>query len=146
MVRPIAAVLAALSLAFIACGRTATDTRRVHEKKERAVQEYLLTGAQETAWKDLKARFVKESFGPCLKKRGVTVSCAGCTAVFIRAEIAIDKKGRFAGYKRLQGRYCGDTMPAGVEECLMEFFRDVEYPPELRGLTVEAMLGLAYKC
>jgi hypothetical protein len=116
------------------------------QTRREPVPEYRLKGKAEESWRRIKEAYYRDAFTPCLAEKKVVVSCGGCTGVMLRGVIHIDKKGRFSGFEKTFGRYCGSTMPAGVEGCFMQFFESVEFPPELRGLSIQMDLGRALKC
>lgn len=110
------------------------------------LREYLLKGRQAEAWEKIERDFYARAFLPCLAAKKVTVSCSGCTGVILRGVIRIDRAGRMTGFDRTYHRYCGEEMPPDIEECLLRFFEEVEFPRELRGVSLEVDLGRALKC
>ena len=116
------------------------------QTKREPVPEYRLRGKAEESWRQIKDTYNRNGFIPCLAKKNVVVSCGGCTGVILRGVIQIDKKGKFSGFEKTFGRYCGSPMPPDVEECFIKFFETVEFPPELRGLSIQIDLGRALKC
>ncbi len=94
----------------------------------------------------IKGAYYRNAFSPCLAGKKVVVSCGGCMGVVLRGVIHIDKKGKIAGFIKTFDRYCGSSMPPDVEECFIKFFESVEFPPELRGLSIQTDLGRALKC
>jgi len=110
------------------------------------VEEYRLSGAAAGSWRAVRDGFHREAFVPCLARRGITVSCGGCTAVVLRGVLRIDARGRFAGFERTFGRFCGAEMPPDVERCLIDYFRSTEFPIELRNLAIAVDLGRGLKC
>ncbi len=110
------------------------------------VEEYRLSGKAAASWRVIREGFHREAFVPCLAKRNITVSCGGCTAVLLRGTLHIDARGRFAGFEKTFGRYCGADMPPDVERCFIEYFLKIEFPPELRGLSIAVDLGRGLKC
>ncbi len=110
------------------------------------IEEYRLAGKAADSWKSIREGFRRDAFVPCLAKRRVVVSCSGCTAVVLRGVLRIDGRGRFAGFERSFGRYCGAEMPPDVERCFIDYFRTIEFPPELRNLAIAVDLGRGLKC
>ena len=116
------------------------------QTRREPVPEYRLRGKAEESWRRIKEAYYRDAFTTCLAEKKVVVSCGGCTGVMLRGVIHIDKKGRFSGFEKAFGRYCGSTMPADVEGCFIQFFESIEFPPELRGLSIQMDLGRALKC
>lgn len=110
------------------------------------LREYLLKGRQAEAWQRIERDFYDHAFLPCLAAKKVKVSCSGCTGVILRGVIHIDRAGRMTGFDRTYRRYCGEDMPPDVEECLIRFFEGVQFPREIRGVSLEVDLGRALKC
>jgi hypothetical protein len=131
-----------LLLAFIASLALSCSVQTT----QNPVPEYQLKGKAEESWRQIKDAYYRNGFTPCLAKKKVVVNCGGCTGVILRGVIHIDKKGKVAGFTKTFNRYCGSTMPTDVEECFMKFFESVEFPPELRGLSIQMDLGRALKC
>ena len=78
--------------------------------------------------------------------RGLTFEGCEGTAVVLRGVLRIDARGRFAGFERTFGRFCGAEMPPDVERCLIDYFRSTEFPIELRNLAIAVDLGRGLKC
>ena len=110
------------------------------------VMEYRLSDRAAASWKEVKDDFNKKGFIPCLAQKKVKVSCAGCTAVIVRGVLHIDSTGRGFRFTKTYGRYCGSELPLDVEKCFMNFFETVDFPPELRGLSIQVDLGRGLKC
>jgi hypothetical protein len=131
-----------LLLLFIASLSLSCAERAMQEP----VPEYRLTGTAEESWKKIKDAYYQYGFAPCLAGKKIVVSCGGCTGVILRGIIHIDKNGKVEGFTKTFDRYCGSSMPPDVEECFMKFFKYVDFPPELRGLSIQIDLGRALKC
>jgi hypothetical protein len=114
--------------------------------KREPVPEYRLRGKAEESWRRIKEAYYRNGFTPCLAGKKLVVSCGGCTGVILRGIIHIDKKGRIAGFTKTFDRCCGSSMPPDLEECFIKFFESIEFPPELRGLSIQMDLGRALKC
>ncbi|TFH39850.1 MAG: hypothetical protein E4G96_08600 [Chrysiogenales bacterium] len=110
------------------------------------VPEYRLEGIRAESWRMIKKDFYHNGFLSCLAEKKVTVSCAGCTGVILRGVIHVNREGQMSRFDRTYSRYCGDDMPPDVEKCLIMFFRSIEFPRELRGISLEVDLGRALKC
>jgi hypothetical protein len=114
--------------------------------KREHVTEYQLRGKAAQSWRRIKDAYYRNGFTPCLAEKKVVVSCGGCTGVILRGVIHIDKNGRVVNFTKTFDRYCGSSMPPDVKDCFMKFFESVEFPPELRGLSIQIDLGRALKC
>ncbi len=110
------------------------------------VDEHLLTGKAARSWHLIKEDFLRSAFIPCLAKRKIVISCGGCTSVFLRGILHIDSRGRYAGFEKTFGRFCGSSLPPDIAHCFISHFRILKFPPELRGMSLRIDLGRGLKC
>jgi hypothetical protein len=115
-------------------------------KSSAPIEEYRLQGKQAESWITIKKNFTQEAFKPCLAKKRITISCSGCTAVMLRGTLRIDKNGKFQAFDTTYSRCCGSEMPPDLHECLLNFFQNMEFPRELRGISINVDLGRGLKC
>lgn len=108
--------------------------------------DYQLTAAQHRAWLPLRDAWFSGTYGACLKRYRLAMSCAGCTHAYLRVVLTIGRDGTLADARIIKTALCSHADAAGIASCFLEHFRGVIFPPALRGLRFETMLGTGLSC
>lgn len=97
-------------------------------------------------WKQMRDSFLKHKYRAILKKHGITLSCASCSAVYLDVAFSVD----FAGTAKLHtveaAKACGRPFPEEMKKEFLHFLKIYPYPTPLRGTSVRLRLGSGLSC
>jgi hypothetical protein len=110
------------------------------------VKDYRLPDEARAEWRKIKNAWMDSAYGECMKKLKLKMNCSNCVSVIFTVAMTIDKEGKLAGYKKVRQSVCGSDLTPEQEECFMKYFRELIFPPALRGITFETILGTAMGC
>lgn len=135
------ALLLLLTIIDLSCAR--------HIKSEdilKSTKEYELPGPQWKAWNTLKEQWMRENYWQILKVFDLEMSCSGCEYIYLDVILDIDLQGRIRDISILRENVCGETASPEFRKAMLEHFRTIVFPPELRGWKIKAKLGTGLKC
>lgn len=110
------------------------------------MKEHELDNTRFRCWDGIKDKWLREVYFPALDKFKLRMSCGRCEYIYIRVILYIDRNGRLVHYKKGRETVCGKPCPKELEEHLMQFFKEMIFPEELRGIAIETMLGTGLSC
>ncbi len=110
------------------------------------IKEYELSGEKWKEWNAVRENWMRNDYRACLKKFRLKMSCAGCTYIYIKAVISIDKEGRMKSYRKTDENVCGGKILPAVEKCFMKPLEEKTFPDQLKDAEFETMLGTGLMC
>jgi hypothetical protein len=105
-----------------------------------------LTSEQFREWSQIRDKWLKNSFRPCLSESHLELSCAHCTSVYCTLILHIDENGNVSHWKKTKSRACGSEAPDALIRCFVRFLENVQFSKEFRGRSFEVMFGTGLKC
>ena len=105
-----------------------------------------MTGKQWESLRDIKEFWQNNVFKQCIRQSGLTLSCARCESIYLRVIIRIDGTGRLAEYTKIREYVCGNPATEKLESCFMAYLKTLQFPRNLRNMSIEMYLGNGLKC
>jgi hypothetical protein len=131
---------------FLSCILSCTTYNNKRQGAIPIIKEHQLKNARFRCWDGIKEKWLREIYSPALKKFKLRMSCGQCEYIYIRVILYIDSSGKLVHYKKVRENVCGKPCPKHLEEQLMQFFQNMIFPEELRGINIETMLGTGLSC
>lgn len=118
----------------------------IDSEQKNTVKEFELSDLQRSPWSNVKSEWMKLDYSACLKKFKLKMNCDGCSYIYMKAVITINREGRLSGYKKTGEDVCGKKISPELEKCFMEPLKKQIFPEVLKGTEFEVMLGTGLKC
>lgn len=138
--------LAALGAAAALCGCVSRPVQDIATADPETVPtEYSSEREDWSEWSKARNDSFRESYGACLKKAGIQLSCGACTSANIKVLIQMDNSGKIGAIRKYKENVCGQPAPPVFEKCLEDFYRSRTFPA-LKGKLFRATLGTGLSC
>jgi hypothetical protein len=98
------------------------------------------------AWKKIDSAWTAEVFWDCLKAQKLKMDCGHCTSILIKIDMQIDNSGKLVQYRVVYQHVGGGDFTKSMEDCFMEYFLQLTFPPALRNHIFRAELGRTLMC
>jgi hypothetical protein len=139
-------MVAALALFLVAAcsvqAQTASDSSFTEQPAVWQMADFNLEDNE--LWKEATRDWHLNQRKDCLRTAGIKINCDDCERVNVKASIAIDTEGKVIDIRKVSSAsYCRQRTEAElqpVEDCLMESFRSIVFPPPFRGKLIEGSL------
>jgi hypothetical protein len=110
------------------------------------VKSYKLPDPAYGKWDEIEHYWFKNIYRKVLAKHKLKLSCADCANIYYIVILYIDRDGRLAKHKKLKEKVCFEKGPKGLLQDFLKYFKDLEFPKELRSMAIEVRLGTGLKC
>lgn len=109
-------------------------------------KDYLMEGQKHDEWNKIHDYWFKNHFYNCLGKFKLKMSCSRCEDIFIDVVMEIDSLGKLAKYSVVKEDVCGHPAKKEFIDCMIKYFREMQFPDCLKNSVFETRLGTGLKC
>jgi hypothetical protein len=124
---------------LVSCGDEDIDTFPV-------IKSYQLPDPAYEKWDEIETYWFKKVYRKVLTKYHLKLSCANCQYIYYTVILYVSKDGKLIKHKKLKENVCSKKGPKGLLEDLLKYFKELQFPKELRGIGIEVRLGTGLKC
>ncbi len=115
-------------------------------EKFKVVKSYKLPDPAYEKWDEIEHFWFKNIYKKVMAKYQLKLSCARCPYVYYTVILYINKDGKLIKLKKLKENVCFEKGPKGMLKDFVKYFKDLEFPEELRCIGIEVRLGTGLKC
>lgn len=110
------------------------------------VKSYNLPDPAYEKWEEIETYWFKNVYRKVLSKYHLKLSCASCQYIYYTVILYVGHDGKLIKHKTVKENVCFKKGPKGLLKDFVKYFKDLEFPEELRGIGIEVRLGTGLKC
>lgn len=110
------------------------------------IKTHNLNVEQWRAWDSISDYWLKKEFPFCLKKNNLKLSCSHCESIYLTVNFFIDSEGKLNEYEIVKENICGSKATTVLKNDMLKYFKSLEFPPCLRNINIQVLLGNGLKC
>ncbi len=110
------------------------------------IKTFDLNDEQWHVWDSIYEYWLKNEFPRCLKMNKLKLSCPHCESIYLTVNFYIDSKGKLSKYKIVKENVCWSKATTSLKNGMLKYFKSLEFPPPLRNINIQAIIGNGLKC